>query len=301
LAEHPPFDSSFHPISSTLDGRPYRLLQNRTDTSYFDVVGVSLLKGRMYTADEVTTGAKVAVITSDLEADFWPDDVALGATLDRVSPEYAGVRVIGVVPDTAPKVMKARYASAPTVYLPITQQAAARIVVRTADEAPALVSLAQQVVVALDPRRTTTARLLSDDFARQLEGPRMAATVAGVVGAVALCLAIAGVYGVTAVVVIARRRDIGIRLAIGASRGQVVFAIFRECMRPIAFGLVCGLVLAALGAQVLAFALFAGVSPRDPLAFASAAGVLVLATVAGVFLPSRGAASVDPVESLRAE
>jgi ABC-type antimicrobial peptide transport system permease subunit len=109
------------------------------------------------------------------------------------------------------------------------------------------------------------------------------------------------VFGVTAFVVQTRRREIGIRLAIGASRTDVVMTMYRQGMGPVAIGVAVGLGLALVGSQVFSWALYAGTSPRDPFAFVGAAVVLLLATGAGVFIPARRAARVDPALSLRSE
>lgn len=300
LVERSPYDDGTV-MTVTESGRPYRMKWNRSDAALFDLLDLTLLKGRAYTTHEVATSAAVAVIDRSVERDFWPDGTAVGSTLARVSADHADVRIVGVVEGAPSRASRSGAGAAPVIYLPLAPTGTPRILARiaTATDIP-LVAL-KDSVAALDAGRWVTAGLLSEDRERGLQVPRLVASIAGLVGGIALALAVVGMFGVTAVMVAARRRDIGIRLAIGASRHAVVASVFAEGMRPVVIGLVCGLLLAWQGAQVFASFLWAGVSPRDPLSFAVAACVLLATACAGVLIPARRAAAVNPVESLRAE
>ena len=124
------------------------------------------------------------------------------------------------------------------------------------------------------------------------------ATVAGALALLALVLAIVGIYGVTTFVTGQRTREIGLRIAVGASRTDVMRLLLRDSLRPVTIGLAAGTGLALLASQVFAGVLY-GVGARDPLAFGSAISVLLLSASVAVFVPARRAARVDPAFVLR--
>jgi putative ABC transport system permease protein len=129
---------------------------------------------------------------------------------------------------------------------------------------------------------------------------RMGAMLLGFFSAVALLLAVIGIYGVAAYVAAQRTREIGIRLALGATRREIGRLVVRQGASPVAAGVVAGLGL-ALWAGRLAGALLYDVSPRDPLTFVAVAAILALAGIAATYVPARRAARVDPVAALRHE
>lgn len=299
LVEHPPFDNAFHPLGTTWNGRRYPLLENRTSATYFETIGFRVLEGRVYTADEVVSHAPVAVITSKLARDVWPNGDAIGASLGRIQPGYLDdVRVIGIVSDAAPTIAPPNYSGAPTIFRPIADLEVARAVIKLADSnAPA--RAIQDALAPIDPDRKPRVGSVRDGIERQLEGPRTFAMVAGALGGLALTLAVIGMAGVTAFVVGQRRREIGIRLALGARRSDVVRTVFVAAFRPTAIGLATGVGLALLATPIIRPALNAGVSARDPLAYAGAIAILTIAAGMGVWMPARRAADVDPVVVLK--
>jgi ABC-type antimicrobial peptide transport system permease subunit len=126
----------------------------------------------------------------------------------------------------------------------------------------------------------------------------MLATLGGLAGGLALALAVLGVFSVTAFVVGQRTREIGLRMAVGASAPRIVTLLLNEGLRPVVAGLMVGLIGAMAGSRVLAAALF-GLSPYDPLALTAAAAVLLAAGGAAILIPARRAARVDPAQVLR--
>ena len=301
LVQHPPFAPSYNPVAATLNGGRYRLVRNETAANYFDVAGFRLLQGRTYTDAEVASGARVAVITAGLARDFWPDGDAVGSSLERVVDGFKEIQVIGVVSDAVPHVSSPGYSGAQAIYRPLSARTAPRMVVASTSASSVALRAIKEGLSALDARRVVTVHVVREDMERGTQWSRTFVSMAAIVGAVALLLAVVGVFGVTAFVVEARRREIGIRLAIGASRMDVVMTMYWQGMKPVVIGLAVGLGLALLGSQLFSWALYANTSPRDPLSFVAAAVVLLLATGAGVFIPARRAARVDPALSLRAE
>jgi ABC-type antimicrobial peptide transport system permease subunit len=154
-------------------------------------------------------------------------------------------------------------------------------------------------IAAIDSAVDVNLALVRDDLDRRLAAPRILAAIAGVVGGLALVLAIIGMLGVTFVIAGQRRREIGVRLAIGASRWEVIWMIFRQGMRPVVIGLVIGIGLALMGTRVIGSYLIGGVSARDPLAFVVAAAVLLTSAALGILIAAGRGARVDPVAVLR--
>jgi putative ABC transport system permease protein len=209
------------------------------------------------------------------------------------------VRIVGVARDT----INARLAEGapPTIYRPLAggdSSLVARLVVRTSgDPAPVLRPL-RDAVHALDPTLTIGVAPVRDYLARQVNQARSLAALASLAGGLALALALIGIFGVTSFVVGQRMREIGVRIAIGATGLDVVRLLLRDAMRPVVIGLTLGLFGALAGGQVIAGVLY-GVSPRDPIAITAAVGILLGAAALAILVPARRAARVDPVTILR--
>jgi hypothetical protein len=274
-------------------------VRNDCSADYFETVGERLLAGRTFTHDEVRLRAPVAVISAGLARDFWPGGDALQSTLDRVDVSFKGVRVVGIVGEPAPVNSHPRYGGSAVVYRPLADIEFARAVIRIADGAEPPLAAIRDALAAVDKSRRPSLETARDGLERGLRAPRTFALVMGILGGVALTLAVIGVFGVTAFVVGQRRREISIRMALGATRRDVLRSVISEGMRPIVIGLVAGVILAVAGGQVVAFALFAGVSPRDPLAFAAAVAILLAAAGAGMWIPAQQAARLDPATVLK--
>ena len=159
-----------------------------------------------------------------------------------------------------------------------------------------LTTLAKQV----DPKVTVRLTPLSESVQASLRNAWTGAAVATGLALVALLLAVVGVFGVFSYLVEERRREIGIRLALGATKGEVRSALARACRRPVAAGVVLGLGLSMLAATMMQRLLF-GLSPLDPVSYAVVAVILMVAAAAATAIPVRRALRVDPAVTLRAE
>jgi predicted permease len=305
LTAVPVFGSGSAPQS--VNGR----VSHRNDTSaeYFAALGLSVLRGRLYTADEVRAGAPVAVISASLARQFWPDDDPIGDTLERVwGPDAAstaarqgllrqpaGTRVIGVVSDATVNLGASRPR---TVYLPMPEASGAGLVVRAKADARPLLPLVQAAIESLDPTLRVMGMPATDGWQRALEGPRILAALAIVIGAIALALAAIGLFGITAFSVEQRVHELGVRRAIGATSAQLVALLLRDSLRPVVVGMACGLLLSLMTGKLLEGALF-GVDRHDPLALAAAVLVLVAASLLAVLVPARRATRVNPAHLLK--
>jgi ABC-type antimicrobial peptide transport system permease subunit len=168
----------------------------------------------------------------------------------------------------------------------------------TGDPAPALAAL-RSALASIDPDiPIASLRPLTEMVARSLRQPRFLTALLLGMGGLALILAAVGIYGVLAFLVTERRRELGVRLALGAGSGRIATETLRRGLVPVMAGLVVGLIGAILAAR-LAHTLFFGVSPTDPLSLVASVVVLLLAATVGCLIPARRAARVDPVIALR--
>jgi predicted permease len=270
---------------------------------FFAAIGTPLLVGRDFTAGDSAGAPRVAVVNEAFGRRYWPGASAIGRQFGMDDAGGPLVTVVGVARDA--KYRDLAEPLQPFLYLPITQsyEGSATIVVRAdAGDPLALVPQVRRAVAALDPQlpvsdvRTMDALLKG----RALLLPRFAATLAGAFGLLALALAIVGLAGVVAYTVGLRTREIGIRLALGATPGTVVGESLRDGASLAGIGIAAGLVLAVAFARLLRSLLYR-VGPADPLTFGAIALALAVTAALASWLPARRAARVDPVEALRSE
>ncbi|HEX6630488.1 MAG TPA: ABC transporter permease [Gemmatimonadaceae bacterium] len=271
---------------------------NIVTPGYLALLRIPLLAGRDFTAADRAGAPDVAIINETLARTLWPGEQAVGRTFvndDRV------VTVVGVTRD-------AKYRSLGQephgfIYVPFGQRYMPRVTLltRTAPEAPSPAAAVRRLVGELDASLPVVNQQTLVDYTAMSTFPqRVALYVAGSLGVVALLLAVLGIYGVTAYSVARRTRELGIRVALGATRGGVLRLVLREGAVLAGVGAVIGLVGSAVVTRLLASLLY-GVPPLDPLAFGGAAALLVAAALVAAYLPARRAAAVDPTIALRSE
>lgn len=299
LAQHPPFGGASQVmIAQQPDGTRTVTYFNRTSADYFAVVGLQLVRGRTYTEEEAAANAPVFVISETMARRYWLDRDPIGGTLDLVSGDRG--TVIGIVKDTI--VARLHEGVQATLYrpLPPSEMGTARLVVRSQGSPAALGRPIRDALRRVDPYFDVRTSLIRDGLDEEVSQPRIVALVSGAMAVLAVVLAAIGLYGVTVALVGQRVREIGVRMALGAERLDVVGLFLRESLRPVFVGLTIGVVLALLGARAIAAILF-GVSPHDPLAFGLAVTILLASAVTAVLVPTRNAARVDPASVLRQE
>ena len=271
---------------------------------YLGVMGMPLLAGRDIAATDDARGLPVAVINEAMAKAFWPGKNALG---EHFHVDWSGspaIEVVGIVP-TGRYVMLTEDPR-PYFYLPLAQryEMPATLVVRAAADPSGLVPGVRNAVHQLDPDLPVYDLLTFEDHLNQsalaLMPMRMGTTLATVQGVLALLLAILGLYAVVSYGVTSRTREIGVRMALGATDKNVLELVVREGLRLTLTGLGIGLGLALIVAFVLSRVVF-GVSPFDPLALAGVAGLLAAIAALACWLPARRATKVDPMVALRAE
>ena len=311
--------------ATAAEGRTFAPFWNSVGADYFAAVGLPLLRGRTFTTAEATehTGPAVAIIDEVLAKKLWPDGDALGQQIQfpirqNAAPEPANdnsgqirrgqpIEIIGIVPAITNRLFDRDPSGA--IYLPFARgfQNDAFFFVKFAslslrNEAAAAAAL-RQAVRNVDPMlpilelRTFERHM---DANPQLWIVRAGATLFSIFGALALGLAVVGVYGVKAYSVARRTREIGIRMALGAQGRNVQWMILREGIAMVLAGLLAGFLLAIATGKILSSILFQ-VSSTDPFAFTIAPVVLMIAALLATWLPARRATKISPMTALRTE
>lgn len=265
---------------------------------YFATLHIVLTRGRVFTSNEGSTTRQVvpAVISGAMARRYWPDQDPVGHHF-RTSTLY---EVIGVCRD----VQSLRYMQddGPFYYLPLDPQQSKPpyMLVRISGDTQAAATAVRNIVRQTDPQMAADAVTLASIVERQGESLKPVMILGSIAGVLALLLALAGVYSVVSFSVSQRIREIGIRMALGARRTDVVSLIFRSGAIPVSGGLAAGIGLALVLSGVMEPILF-GVSPRDPLTLTLVALLLFVAALGAIWIPARRAAALDPLTSLRYE
>jgi predicted permease len=294
LTLYPPYGGGRAVTNLTRNGMNYAVYSHETLADYFSTIGLRIVRGRPYTPAEVVSRARVVVISETLSREFWPGQDPVGQTM--MPFDGSNDIVVGVASDAITARLRER--SAAVLYRPLRSVEAASIILRTAGAPEAMVPAIRDTLQPLAPNVRVDITLVASGLQNELEEPRIMAMLAGALAVLALALAIIGIYGVTTFVTGQRTREIGVRIAVGASRGDVLRLLLKDSLRPVAVGLAVGAVVALLASQLFAGILY-GVGARDPLAFVSAIGILLVSAAAAVFIPARRAAQVDPAFVLR--
>lgn len=266
---------------------------------YFAVAGVPIVAGRAFTEDEVSNRRRVAVINETMAKQYWPDGSAVGRVLYRGDFDSEPVQVVGVARDH--KVRSVGESPRAYLHVPEAPSASIGLIVRTATPARAALPSLRQALLALEPAIVFTEAAPAEDVVATTVTPtRIGALALGSFGALALLLAAVGLYGVIAYSVSRRTREVGIRMALGAERGQVMRLVLVQGGKLALAGIALGLVASAGVGQLLESLLY-GVSGFDLIAYGSAAAVLLLVALVANLMPAITASRVDPVKALRSE
>ena len=270
------------------------------DASYFDVLGIRRLRGRVFEQTDLESEDRVAVINEALAEQFWPGEDPVGRLIRRTTQESDPVRVIGVVANGKYRSFGDR--QRPFAYLPISETTGMRTVVaRFRDAERARSEPVLDAVRRIDPDlAVTNAGTLSDMVGPTLLIPRAAAFVFATFGAIGLVLSAIGLFGILAYSVSQRRREIGLRIAVGATARDIVGLVARRGLWMTGLGALVGLGLALLTTRFLVSLLY-GVSATDLRVFLAAPLVLLITAGVATLAPARRALRVNPTDSLRLE
>jgi predicted permease len=287
--------------TSRTAARHYSNLQTVRE-NFFEALEIPRILGRGFTAQDDAHAPKVAIVNQTFARKYFPNQNPLGQRV-RTSDEDPEREIVGVVGDT--KYDSQRKEIEPLFFTPWQQEGASigemRFALRTAAEPGALAETVRRVVRELDPNLPVTEFGTQEARSRDnLSRERLYARLLTFFGAIALALAAIGLAGVLGYSVVQRTSEIGIRMALGARRPQVVRMIVLQGLRPTLAGLILGLA-ASLAAGRLLASLVYGVGTSDPVTLIAVATVLVAVAALAALLPARRAARVDPIVALRTE
>jgi predicted permease len=273
-------------------------------TGYFKAIGLAILKGRVVTAAEASANTEGILINRTLAKHYWGEGNPIGKGLrDNEAKPWFTAQVVGVVEDV--RQSDAEKPARPEIYIfnptDVKDEHSFEIVVRADGDAHRLVPAIRQALARLDPSLALdNARTMTEVFDDSTRIRRFQMLLIDVFMAVALLLTAVGIYGSMAFYVAARTREIGLRMALGATLGDVVGLIVSQVAVWLAAGVVIGVGM-ALGTGVLLRSMFYQTSPLSPFCLAGSLGVVALAALVACWLPARRAARINPIEALRYE
>jgi predicted permease len=264
---------------------------------YFSTLGVPLLRGRNFSTTDVATAPRVAIVTEAFARRYWPEGDVLGKQFKRGidGPSY---EIVGVVADY--KVESIGEAPTPYIHYALRQRpfSGEVILARSAMDPRALLTAMRREVLALEPAAVFfESHTMESQVDATLLPARLAAQTIGLLGIVATALAAIGLYGVIAYTVARRTREIGIRMALGATPARILRTVMRRGILQLMIGLALGLAGAYAATGTMRTLLF-GIVPTDPISFATASLVLVSAGLLACWLPAWRAARVAPIRAL---
>jgi predicted permease len=267
---------------------------------FFRTMGIGLRQGRIFQQRDIDSQSSLFIVNEAFVRRYLAGRNPLNAkiVIGVLSPQPEKVPVIGVVANA--RDLGVDTVAQPEIYLPGFGLHAV-LLVRTLDDPQAILSVVRESVRAVDPNQPiyhvqTLETVLSDSLALR----KMTASLLGIFTFVALTLAGIGIYGVLAYSVAQRTREIGVRMAVGARREDIVRMVLLQAAKYATVGIVAGLLVSLAGARLINGLLF-GTSPVDPVSLSTTVGVLLLIAAFAVAIPARRAASVEPTEALRAE
>jgi putative ABC transport system permease protein len=264
---------------------------------------IPLQSGRLLEPRDGPEGKRVALITEALARQYWPEgDNPIGDTLQfRFSGTATNVEIVGVVGSLRHD--RLDRAARAELFMPLAQMpfGSMTFVVRSAGDATGLMEPARAAIWSVDPGQSIYRQATLDELVTKTVSTRRFA-LAVILGfaALALLLAIAGVYGVLSAIMTTRLREVGLRVALGASRWDIVRLVFGRGLAMAGVGLFLGLAGSMGAAQLLRSFLFQ-ITPADPVTLGAAGAMMAIAALAACYLPARRAASADPISVLRSE
>jgi predicted permease len=287
------------------------LATGRTVTAgYFSTLGMDLVRGRLLDDQDASGASRAVVINQHMAMAIWPNQNPLGRQILNVDDEAtpavwvpnAAMTVVGIVNNTHEGNLTSAFGD--EVYLPMTpnqERPTMYVVMRTRTSLQEAASELRRAVAEVDPLvPVTRVRSMNEVIAASESAPRSITILLLAFGGLALVIGGVGVYSLIAYIVSWRTREIGIRLAVGAQRWQIVEGVVRQSLLLALGGCAIGLIAAASVAQLLRSFLF-GVHAIDPVTFCAVPLLMTLLALAAAWIPARRAASVDPMTILRME
>ena len=285
---------------------PVDIKFNAVSPGFLDLMGTRIVRGRGFTAEDDANGPPVVVISQAMAQKYWPAQDPIGQVvhmpgIDTGTGKGTDARVVGVAED-AP-INQMGEIPEPYMYIPFhySQMGEITFALKTGPNAMSLAQPARQVLIHANPLLDPMMMTSLPELIRYSSGSyRMMAELVSALGLIGLALTVVGLYGFLAFRVTQRRREIGIRMALGASREATALLVMRDTARMAAAGLAIGVAL-SLGAARLETAVLFGVRPLDAFSIFAALCILMTAVAAAAWLPARRAARIEPMQALRME
>lgn len=287
IAEHPPL-----PL-----GQGQYAIYRGADADYFSAIGIPFLRGQTFDANQRLDKVDEVIISQSFATQFFPNEDPLGKHLVRSKRNY---KIVGIVGDTRYNIAKRPQ---PMMYFPLYrgEESSVTLAVRSPREVTSLALPVQQVISQLDPELAVADVLTMDQIiGKSTFDANFNATLVLAFAVLSLVLAAVGLFGVLSYIVGQRTAEIGVRVAFGAQRGEVLRLMLVQGLRPAGVGLVLGLIGAMAAANLIRTLLY-GVQPLDASVFGAVAALLILVAVLACLLPAWRASRLDPVQALRNE
>jgi putative ABC transport system permease protein len=309
-----PLDTTQHELNIleghfylTLEGqnsdqqKPMIVGRARVTPEYFHLLGLTLLRGRLFSEPDTDTAPQVAVVNEAFARTCWPNEEALGKRFRSTRPGAPWITVVGIIGNARTESLA--QPDVPQLYLNLYQTGAKHlaILLRGHLKTAVIADGVRKQVQALDPTLPVFgAQTLTDTVSASLSQRRFSLEIIALFALTALLLASIGVYGVISYLVAERTREIGIRLALGAQKSNIVRVILQQGLQLAVAGAAIGIVCAVIVSHLMATLLY-GVKPTDPLSFGGVAALFVGVALLACYLPARRAMKIDPMVALRHE
>lgn len=316
LADRPPMGNARVSVELFAVGRPapggtpaepggHGAYLSTVDPDFFETVGIGLVAGRDFRPSDGPGAPRVAIVSESYARMIWADSNAIGRRITVNKYQGEPITIIGVAREAfTVGIQRQLEEPLPMLYLPLRQGAALRavtIMVRADQDARPFATPLRNAIARLD-RDLPLAQVqtLAAYRSQQSEEARLGSTLLAIFGGLALLLATVGTYAVLAFAVAQRRREIGVRVALGASASQVVRFFVRQGLRLAGIGIAIGLMLSGAAAALLQSS-FLGLSTADAIPVAGVSVLLAAAALVAVWIPARRAAAIDPMVALRSD
>jgi putative ABC transport system permease protein len=268
--------------------------------AYFHTLGIPLVRGRLFDERDGPNAPHVALISESLARERWADVDPIGATVEfgNMDGDLRLLTIVGIVGDTRESGLE--QPPRPTLYVNLLQRPkfSSVVVLRSDTDPAAIIRAARGVVRAIAPDVPPRFRTFAQIYSASLGARRFTLTLVAVFAGTALALAVAGIYGVMTYGVTQRRREIGLRVALGAQRGQILRIILGQGLTTTAVGVTIGIVAAMALTRTIENLLF-GITPTDPATFVLVIAVLAAVALLACYVPARRATDTDPIGALR--
>jgi putative ABC transport system permease protein len=271
---------------------------------FFKALDIPLLEGRLFDDRDTIDSPHVALISQSLAYEKWPNQSPIGRSIEfgNMDGDLRLLTVIGVVGDVRDHTLEV--APNPTIYVNYRQRPRAawqfNVVMRSSANPDSVFAAARSILHDLDPNIPPTFRTLPQVYSASLAARHFSLTLVAIFSATSLLLALAGIYGVFSYFVAQRTREIGVRMALGASSGEVLIMVLKQGAITAAIGIAVGLAASVVLTRLMQSQLFE-ISPTDPLTLLSASLLLILVSIAACAVPALRATHIDPVTALRCD